>query len=67
MKKFLTKYFGILGVVLYYIYAVIARIPVFVFLTISVVTVLLIWNPFLKRDDSSPRWMNNLYDWYCGN
>ena len=65
MKDVLTKYFGILGLVVYYPIALIVRIPVAVFLAIYIIFVLLIWNPLTGKDDTA-RWLNRLYDWYCG-
>lgn len=65
MKNLLKKYFGILGLVIYFPFALIVRIPVFIFLAVVVVVDLLIWNPLTGRD-SSPNWLNRLYDWYRG-
>lgn len=65
MKNLLTKYFGLLGLVVYYPIALIVRIPVAVFLIIYLTVVLMIWNP-LTGSDSTAGWLNRLYDWYCG-
>lgn len=65
MKNFLTKYFGILGLVVYWLISVIIRIPVGLFLAVYLILVLVLWAP-ITRTDGCPQWMNNLYDWYCG-
>ena len=63
MKDFLKKYFGILGIAVWYICAVIIRIPVAIFLALYIVVLLLIWNPVMRRDDNCS-WITRLYDWY---
>lgn len=65
MKDFLVKYFGLLGLVIYYPLAVIIRIPVFFALLILTTVLLLVWNP-IRGSEYSPTWLNHLYDWYCG-
>lgn len=65
MKNFLTKYFGYLGLVIYFILAFVARIPVALFLAIFITFVLLILDPIIGRD-LTPHWVNRLYDWYRG-
>lgn len=65
MKNFLTKYFGILGLLVYGILSLIIRIPVGAFLTVYLILVIMIWNPIIGKD-STPGWVNRLYDWYCG-
>lgn len=65
MKDVLTKYFGVLGLLVYYPIALIVRIPVFIFLLLFITFVLLIWNPLTGKDRTA-HWVNRLYDWYCG-
>ena len=65
MKDVLKKYFGVLGLLVYYPIALIVRIPVFIFLTIFIILMLMLWNPLTGRDDTA-HWLNRLYDWYCG-
>lgn len=65
MKNFLTKYFGILGYVIYLPIAVIIRIPVGIFLWIYVTLILLIISPITRREYNI-RCINHLYDWYIG-
>ena len=66
MKNFLKKYFGYLGLVIYTVLSVILRIPVFVVLTLFIICNLLLWQP-ITGNDKCPEWIENLYDWYCGN
>lgn len=65
MKNFLTKYFGILGLLIYIAFSAIVRIPVGLFLAVFVVLVMLLWNP-ITRTEYCPGWLNRLYDWYVG-
>ena len=65
MKNVLKKYFGVLGLLVYYPIALIVRIPVFIFLTIFIILMLMVWNP-LTGKESTPTWIGNLYDWYRG-
>ena len=65
MKNFLTKYLGILGLAIYFVFATIVRIPVGAFLACYIILVMLVWSP-ITRHEPSPRWLNNLYDWYWG-
>lgn len=65
MKNFLSKCFGIFGVALYYILAIIIRIPVAVFLLVVIAFFLIILNPILGRDDTAD-WIGDLYKWYLG-
>lgn len=65
MKNFLKKYFGYFGLVIYAVLAVILRIPTFVILFLTIAFMLLIWDPITGKD-SNPKWVNRLYDWYCG-
>lgn len=65
MKNLLTKYFGLLGLVVYYSLAFVLRIPVALLLVVFIVVFLLIWAP-ISGNDNTPKWLNNLYDWYCG-
>lgn len=64
MKNLLTKSFGILGLVIYYIIAVIVRIPAALVLFIVIVSYLLVFIPIAGGE--TPKWANRLYDWYCG-
>ena len=66
MKNFLKKYFGYFGLMIYAVLAVILRIPAFVVLTLFLICVLLLWQPITGNDDC-PKWITNLYNWYCGN
>lgn len=63
MKDFFAKYFGLVGIVLYSVIAVIIRIPVAFVLLGAVVAISLLWNPITRRSDS-PDWVARLYDWY---
>ncbi len=63
MKDFLAKYFGLAGIVLYSVIAVIIRIPVAFVLLGAVVAILILWNPITRRSDN-PDWVARLYDWY---
>lgn len=65
MKNFLKKYFGYFGLVIYAVLSVILRIPTFVILLLIIAFVLLIWDP-ITGNDNCPKWINRLYDWYCG-
>ena len=65
MKNFLQKYFGYFGLVIYAVFAVIIRIPVFVILVLVIICNLLLWQPITGHDDC-PKWITHLYDWYCG-
>ena len=65
MKNFLQKYFGYFGLVIYSVFAVILRIPVFVILVLVIICNLLLWQPITGHDDC-PKWITHLYDWYCG-
>lgn len=65
MKNFLMKYFGVLGLLVYYPIALIVRIPVGVFLTLYIILTLMVWNPLTGRD-CNPDWVGAVYDWYCG-
>lgn len=65
MKNFLQKYFGYFGLVIYSVFAVILRIPVFVILVLVIICDVLLWQPITGHDDS-PKWIMRLYDWYCG-
>lgn len=65
MKNFLQKYFGYFGLVIYGITAVAIRIPAFVILLLFITLYLLVFAPITGRDDC-PKWVTNLYDWYCG-
>lgn len=65
MKNLLTKAFGFIGLIIYYILSTIIRIPVGLFLLAYMVMILLIFKPIL-RIDYEPKWLNRLYDWYCG-
>lgn len=62
MKQFFTKYFGLFGVALYYIFAVILRIPVALFLFI-IMAGLIIAMPITKRNYCW-NWSDKLIDWY---
>ena len=66
MKDVLRKYFGVIGLLVYYPIAVAIRIPVGIFLLGYIALVLLVWQPITRRDDREPRWVGNLYDWYYG-
>ena len=65
MKNFLQKYFGYFGLVIYGIIAVAIRIPAFVILLLFITLYLLVLAPITGRDDC-PKWVTNLYYWYCG-
>lgn len=65
MKNFLQKYFGYFGLVIYVVLSVILRIPTFVILLLTIALVLLIWEPITGKDEC-PKWVNRLYNWYCG-
>ena len=65
MKNVLTKYFGVLGLVIYAIFAVVIRIPVAGFLLVAIGLYLLIWVPITGKDSAS-NWLGDLYDWYRG-
>lgn len=65
MKNFLHKYFGYFGLVIYAVFAVIIRIPVFVILVLFIIFGVMFWQPITKND-SCPKWITHLYDWYCG-
>jgi hypothetical protein len=65
MKNSLVKLFGVLGLVIYYPLIVVIRLLVALILVVLIAFFLLLWNP-ITRNDSSPTWLNNLYDWYCG-
>ena len=65
MKNFLQKYFGYFGLVIYVVVAVILRIPAFVILALFLIFGVLLWQPITGNDDC-PKWLTNLYDWYCG-
>lgn len=65
MKNFLQKYFGYFGLVIYAVHSVILRIPAFVILALFIICNVLLWQPITGTDDC-PKWVENLYDWYCG-
>lgn len=65
MKDFLTKYFGILGLAVYYALAIVIRIPVYCILLLVISMLLLIVAPITGKD-CNYHWVNRLYDWYCG-
>ena len=65
MKTFLQTYFGVLGLVVYAIFAVVIRIPVAAFLLVAIGLYLLIWVP-ITGNDSNNNWLGDLYDWYRG-
>lgn len=62
MKQFLTKYFGLFGVALYYAFAAILRIPVALFLSVVMIG-LIIMMPITQKDYCWD-WLNKLVDWY---
>lgn len=66
MKEFLNNNLGKLGLAFYYPMALFLRIPVFLFLAIVIVSILLIWGPITGKDVQSTKWITRLYDWYCG-
>ena len=65
MKNSLQKYFGYFGLVIYSVFAVIIRIPVFIILVHFIICGVLLWQPITGHDDC-PKWVMRLYDWYCG-
>lgn len=64
MKNFLNNNLGKLGLAIYYVIAFIIRIPVAFVLAFFVIILLLIWGPLTGKDDY--KWLNELYNWYCG-
>lgn len=65
MKDFLKTYLGFLGLAIYYVLALVIRIPVYFVLVFFVATVNLIVDPIMGRNCSYD-WICDLHDWYCG-
>lgn len=64
MKKFLTKYFGMFGMLIYILVAFIIRIPVYFILSGYICTKVLLFNAITGSNESSDGWLENLFDWY---
>ena len=64
MKNFLKTYLGFLGLAIYYVIAFIIRIPAYFILLLSTAILLLLVSPIIG--ERNYKWLNNLYDWYCG-
>ena len=65
MKNFLRNYLGLPGLAIYFVLAIAIRIPAALVFMVIANAYLLIINP-LRGDDDCPKWLNDLYDWYCG-
>lgn len=63
MKNFLTKYFGLIGLFIYFVLSTLVRIPAGLFLAVFCIVLLLVWGP-ITRKEPNLRWMNGIYDWY---
>lgn len=67
MKKFMQKYFGLLGLVIYRVIAIIIRIPAAAILSIVAILAIVIFPLLSHREWECPRAIGRLFDWYCDN